>query len=58
MVNSDKLLQDTLNKKKFTDTKFGKGVAKAGNFVGNLITDNSEAIMGIGANIARNSVDI
>ena len=58
MVNSDKLLQDTLNKKKFTDTKFGKGASKAGNFVGNLITDNSEAIMGIGANIARNSVDI
>ena len=58
MVNSDKLLQDTLNKKKFTNTKFGKGVSKAGNFVGNLITDNSEAIMGIGANIARNSVDI
>ena len=46
------------NQKKFTDTKFGKGVSKAGNFVGNLITDNSEAIMGIGANIARNSVDI
>lgn len=59
MVNSDKLLQDTLNnKKKFIDTKFGKGVSKAGNFVGNFITDNSEAIMGIGANIARNSVDI
>ena len=58
MANADELLKKTLSEKKFTDTKFGKGVAKAGNFVGNLITDNSEAIMGIGANIARNSVDI
>lgn len=58
MANADELLKKTLSEKKFTDTKFGKGVAKAGDFVGNLIMDNSEAIMNGGASIARNSVDI
>ena len=56
--HTDELLKKTSDKKSFIDTKFGKGVAKAGDFVGNLIMDNSEAIMNGGASIARNSVDI
>lgn len=45
-------------KQKFTDTKFGKGVAKAGDVIGNAILDNSDLIMQGAGSIARNSVDI